>query len=154
MKRYLQYLVITLVLLQVQNVSAFTIFKTCVNRDDSFSHHIVDTNILRLTNKEYYAAAIVQCINIEGRHAFSFYDSGSPLHPDSAVRFAPGSDEVCEGDTIMVYDEKCVIISINKSKLTDLSETKEKTEKESEGRPFILWRQQKKQQQLIDKIEK
>jgi hypothetical protein len=120
-----------------------------VDYDDFFSHHIVDTNTLEITNAEYVAEAIVQCVSMEGRHAFSFYETGHPLHSDSAVTFPNREDgEVCQGDQILVYDDDCSIISMRKMKLDNPALQKSRERKKSDA--FIIYQRKEEMEKLMN----
>ncbi len=151
MKAIILPLSILIFLFQVNTALAFTFWKTCIKYDSSFSHHIVDTNTMAISNSKYIAGAVVQCISMESRHAFSFYENGTPLHPDSSITFSDkDKGELCQGDIILVYDDECAIISMNKTK-RDSPELKNVAEGE-DNQTFILWKVLKDQQERLKKI--
>ena len=94
----------------------------------------------------------VLCPDVEEIHAFSFYKSGKPLHPDSSVTF-PNRDngEICKGDYILVYDDECVIISMDKS-LRDDPEMQQK-EKKKKNESFVLMKRKEELEKLNNEIE-
>lgn len=148
MKLIIQQIIVLMIMMQVPSASAFSFWKTCVDYDDFFSHHIVDTNTLEITNAVYVAEAIVQCVSMEGRHAFSFYETGHPLHPDSAVTFPNREDgEVCQGDHILVYDDDCSIISMRKMKLDHPEVQKYQERKKSDA--FIIYQRKEEVEKLL-----
>ncbi len=106
------------------NTMGFSLWKTCFDFDESSKkklkkdvlHKILDVDILKVWNQSNYSLAIVKCFTGRGRHAFSRFEDGDPLYPNSSVRIPNDHGEICEGDTIYVYEKECHILSLSKSK--------------------------------------
>jgi hypothetical protein len=114
MSKIINLFILLFVLSVPHDIWGFSLFKNCINQDQSFHQHIVDPNTLKLYNSEEYSVSIIQCVNITGRYPFSFFDSGTPLHPDDSIKIIEkDKHEVCEGDTLYVYDKECLIITMS-----------------------------------------
>ncbi len=151
MKKNIIIMAVAFFLLVHANVTyAFTWWKTCIEYDTSFTHHIDDTQTLTFSNSQFSAVSKVLCAGAQERHAFSFYESGRPLHPDSAITI-PENDKnkICKGDMILVYDDECVITSMDKNKRGDAIEVKvPQTSRKNES--FILI----KRKEELEKLDK
>jgi hypothetical protein len=102
----------------------FSLWKTCFDFDESTKkkniikifHKIIDADVMKVWNQSHSSLAIVKCFAGRGRHAFSRFEDGEPLYPNSSVRIPSKNGEICEGDTVYVYGEECHIISLTKGK--------------------------------------
>ncbi|MDH4318291.1 MAG: hypothetical protein OEV64_07860 [Desulfobulbaceae bacterium] len=111
---------LTLFAFSTSEARAFSFFKSCTpyneSPDSGVYHQIINADILKIGNNRGYAFALVECQGVPRRYAFSLYNDGIPIFPDSSVVIGQNKIEVCEGDMISVYGRDCKILSLTKEK--------------------------------------
>jgi len=128
MRKILSLVYILILLISAHNAAAFSLWQICMDfntsRDktalsDKLNHKIINADILTVWNDEEKGFLMVKCLQGPGRHAFSNYDDGEPLYPDSSVRFQYDKTKICEGDIIYVYGRECHILSMTIKRKSD-----------------------------------
>ncbi|MDH3349287.1 MAG: hypothetical protein OEM02_14455 [Desulfobulbaceae bacterium] len=116
------YLVISFLLIcfNTSEATAFSFFKSCTpynqSPDSGVYHQIINADILKIGSNQGYAFGLVECQGVPRRYAFSRYNDGVPIFPDSSVVIDKNKTEVCEGDLITVYGRNCKILSLTTEK--------------------------------------
>ena len=104
----------------ISDAQAFSFFKSCTpyneSPDSGVYHQIINADILKIGNNRGYAFALVECQGVPRRYAFSRYNDGVPVFPDSSVVIDHDKTKMCEGDFITVYGRECKILSLTSEK--------------------------------------
>ena len=101
--------VLSVFLICAGNPMAGTI-RSCLEINAHFYHQVIDPDILEIGNDRYFAQAIVACESVPRDNAFSNCPHGCELFPNDAVNIPMDGNNVCEGDAIFVYSDKCRIV--------------------------------------------
>ena len=88
--------------------------RNCLNNGSKVVSWIVDPDIIAITNvaQKKLFFATVECKSRDV--AFSWCANGCLLFPNGSIKLPSGS-EICKGDDIYVYKEKCKIESWEES---------------------------------------
>lgn len=120
MSRIYVFALFALLAFRTTEARAFSFFKSCTpyneSPDSGIYHQIINADILKIGNNRGYAFALVECQGVPRRYAFSRYNDGVPIFPDSSVVIDKDKIEVCEGDLITVYGRECKILSLTTEK--------------------------------------
>ena len=110
-KIYTIFFLVVASFLYQDRCQAYTFWKKCLVKDNSFYADIVDADNIELGNSEQRIIAGVKCTGTERRHSFSLDDDGVSLLADSSVTVAD-STKICQGDPIYVQKDTCYILFV------------------------------------------
>ncbi len=106
------FIVILLLLFNVRVTSAWSLFKECIDIDNTFYYQIIDEDTIDIGNDKYWSITSVNCEGIKW-NAFSRCEN-CPVLPNSSVKLPDNINKICSGDTIYVQKTPCIIGKIKK----------------------------------------